>query len=113
MGRTREPAKNVAPDEQKPDPGENSSESAEKTLSVVLEIPIVAPRNGSSRSRLEISRMTYSQIRGLHLLVSSLDEAGATLENGVRVTNAVTAFRWIMEQLAAKLPEDWKPERYR
>lgn len=87
--------------------------SPEVPPAVAVQIQLAPPRSGYVATRLEISRMTYSQIMGLHLLVSSLDKYGAVLSNGVRVTSGVDAVRWVAEQFAKGLPEGWKPENYK
>lgn len=70
------------------------------------------PREGFIATRLDISRMTVEQRIGLHLLTSSLDKSGATLATGKRITESIDAVRWLLEQIAAKRPDGWKPEGY-
>lgn len=94
------------------DASDEEDAAIENVPGVMLEFPHAPSREGHVASRVEISRMTITQITGLHLLVSSLDNNKATLADGRRVVTAVDSVRWLLERIAGQRPTGWKPQGF-
>lgn len=70
------------------------------------------PRQGHYSRRVDVARLTHTQLLGLHLLTSSLDAAGATVGGVRRVVAPADAVRWLLEKIGEQRPDGWKPEGF-
>lgn len=96
-----------------PEPKSGEPEAAERVPfapAVLLHATLTAPL-GSVDPVAYLSdhiegRLDPFQGSGLRHLVNGLDAAGKRLRNGRRVLTSIDAVRWLLEELARKMPND-------